>query len=1602
MLLASVMGDSHSVAEESKQLCSLYLEDLAEDHDLGHLDACPACLILVARHPRRPVSALVGPAATAGITSAQTNSHSFSTLHNISKLTNLLPRWTRDSVCRTFLDHIHEILTPLGLPSEEWIRVLPFLMDDAFARKWVSENLIGKGLDWAEASAKFTAHFQACDYSVVLQRKYRNCKQGDKESVQAYGDRFLALAASLGISEDNPLAINQFLENLSPIIYKEYFKWLADKQFDNPDFTVTSLHKIVARCIAFDVANRTANLSSHSSSSSSSNDRPRASPKKTCQYHPNSTSHTTAECKSKGGSQSASSGLTQSHSVKAEASQSSNAQTPVKTNKTCYVCSERGHYANTCPKRQAPASSSTRPAQGLAPSTASSSSTAMVTRSMSAKAAVSASSSSNAQPTTRAVDVQPLPPASVQTVGVVANAADSEIDRAIPSSMFVPVRQVVLFVVRGHVFPTLLDTGANVSVVAQQVVKELNIGVQPVQGTVRLAHANADVQRVGTTEPLQVEALFPGPPSSAPPALTFTHTFEVMPMHTAQYSFLIGMDLIGILFPKGIPPEFYPPAISPGPVPSLHRIQVNAAAADISDTVTTQDANLVDGLAELRKHIHNEGAGETPCDEQPDRAGTFTSSSLEQEYASRRSALQSDPDIQHALHINSQITGFCSVPESVVTLVVDPEKRSSLFRRQYKIPHSLFPAAREIIQRWFEAGIITLAPPGCEFNNPLTFAPKKDADGNLTGLRVCLDTRALNSALLATDKFQLPHIPDVLDIFAGRTIFGEFDCEEAYLHFQLHPDSQPLTAFTFDGTQYMFRGCPFGLSLLPSHFQRIMSLIFRDLPFTFPYLDNLPFGSTSWDEHRDHILAIILRCSQVNMKIKPSSVKFGQSHLKCLGHLISVDGVGIAPAKLQAIHDWELPTTGKELQRFLGFVTFIRRYVRHFADLTGALEAVKNQNTIQWTDELRECFETIKEAVARAPFLQFPQWSLPFHIATDASNVGCGGVLYQPRSEGEGITDKNIVAICSKKWNQSQLNYPAYKKELFGIVYSLRQFHPFVWGRRDLVIFTDHKPLTHMLEQKELSVALQQWLDVLLCYKFEIRYRPGILNVLPDALSRMYSASYPYAWGIPLPADPAAAAASITSALPSRTLASNSELDSESVAVSLPSPSVSFVFVGEGIAIASVDLEVEMEKRGLKAPPVSERVDAIQRAHLFGHFGRESVYKSLLAQGLWWPNMRQQIQEQLANCDPCNRFTVVKAGFHPARFITADGPWDHLQIDTSVHLPASPDGFTTLLVVIDVFTGFILLRAVKTSSAEIVAHELWDIFSTFGLPKIIQSDNGPEFTNDVLRALVKVTGIDHRLISPYNPRADGKVERSIGTVMSTIKKLLHGTSTHWPLFVPFAQLSFNHKIASLTGSSPFSLMFGRQLNEMTDYTAHEPHPVSLDDWKAQQEKILSLIYPAISERIRLSKSKMIQSLNKHRRVLLHSAFPPGAVVMLKDPHRQNKFEPTYIGPYTIVRRTRNGAYSLRDATGELLDRHVPPDQLKLVSRKARPVDLENNVYEVEKILAHRGSPGQYEYETKWKNYRETTWEPSSSFHDTALIRDYWHAHNDSSGSSSTS
>ena len=153
-----------------------------------------------------------------------------------------------------------------------------------------------------------------------------------------------------------------------------------------------------------------------------------------------------------------------------------------------------------------------------------------------------------------------------------------------------------------------------------------------------------------------------------------------------------------------------------------------------------------------------------------------------------------------------------------------------------------------------------------------------------------------------------------------------------------------------------------------------------------------------------------------------------------------------------------------------------------------------------------------------------------------------------------------------------------------------------------------------------------------------------------------------------------------------------------------------------------------------------------------------------------------------------------------------------------------------------------------------------------GLPRILQSDNGSEFKNKNMCALLRTTGVEQRFISAYNPRSDGKVGRTVKTIKSTIVKMLQRASAFWPLLVPFVQLTYNKKVQELTGSSPFCLMFGRKQNEPEDYTSIPSQPITIENWKEKQSRIVSLILPSLNKRINEKKSKQRMELNKTRQI----------------------------------------------------------------------------------------------------------------------------------------
>jgi transposase InsO family protein len=426
-------------------------------------------------------------------------------------------------------------------------------------------------------------------------------------------------------------------------------------------------------------------------------------------------------------------------------------------------------------------------------------------------------------------------------------------------------------------------------------------------------------------------------------------------------------------------------------------------------------------------------------------------------------------------------------------------------------------------------------------------------------------------------------------------------------------------------------------------------------------------------------------------------------------------------------------------------------------------------------------------------------------------------------------------------------------------------------------------------------------------------------------------------------------------------------------------------------------------RRGCRIPPPSERADLLKKTHQVKHQGVKAIERELYAQRIWWPGMRYDIEVEVGSCPACIQHTVVRAGWHPARSVHSAVPGAHWQVDLA-SMPETPDGVKWLLVLIDVFTGFVVLRALQSDDSEAVGEQLWSIFALLGPPRILQSDRAPNFTSAVTQTLCRRLGIEQRWITQYHPQADGKVESTIGKVKLALAKELRGAHGLWPLSVNFVQLAHNAHLAKLTGTSAYALMFGRSMNILYDFSRDGPPEVRTDDiqeWQQFQKDVTALIYPAVELRAKRIKEEYIKDLDNTRNLIAQKALPAGTVVAIKDPRwvkggKAPSLAPKYLGhKFTVVDRTANGAYSLMDEdTLLLLDRRVPIDQLKVLRgpKFRRPTaSSDDEAFQVDKILGHKMHGREHMYHVKWKGYTtdEATWEPADMFNDEGMIRRYW-------------
>lgn len=888
-------------------------------------------------------------------------------------------------------------------------------------------------------------------------------------------------------------------------------------------------------------------------------------------------------------------------------------------------------------------------------------------------------------------------------------------------------------------------------------------------------------------------------------------------------------------------------------------------------------------------------------------------------------------EVSEATLQNGNLHRSAVCPHPLAVLELNPTDSSPIWRHINFVNGTDKERVTEIIHEWLRDQVIEIAPAECVNCFSVLAVPKKNAFGQKTDVRPCIDLRPLNTRI-AEVNYPMPKVQEILDGLGSASgvhaLYTTLDIRDSYFRFRIPERSRNWIAFKWNRVHYRFTRAPFGVKTMTSLFQRLMDKILADLPFAQCYVDDIIVFSNCRADHVEHVKAVLDRLTHWKLPIKLAKCRFGQKMVRVLGFIVSGNGINMDPAKTEAIGNWTKPKTVKQLLRFLGVANYYRQFIKGYSSITAPLDALrKTKGVIAWSNDQSSAFSKLKGELAKNVTLAYPDDAKTYVICTDASDVGIGAWIGQRCSD-----TMRVICFASRSLSKSEANYSPTKKELLAIIWSLQKFSGYVYGRR-FTLMTDHRALTYLFSQKNPNRMMIEWFDTLLAHDFDIIHVAGKHNVVADGLSRMFETT-------------------------------------------------SFNALTRAHVIRD------------KTEPTTEAAKkaAIEKAHSFGHFGEQAIFQKLWHEGFWWKSIREDIRAVTSSCTPCLRYNVQRKGFHPLKIISASLPWDHVAIDLVVNIPRSEDGKDTLLVIVDIMTKFAILRCLKGKSMAAISKSLWEVISVFGVPKIIQSDNGTEFVNQLVRQLVKLQGINHRTTSAYNPRANGAVERTNGIIETMLKKELRGKITDWPAFVPFVQLAYNAKISSTTGSSPFALMFGRALNDFSFYKrTSKAKGVDLALWKTHQEKVFNTIYPAVCDRVKDKKADAVKFFSEKARIIPSDFFPPGCQVMMRDATRASKWDPIYEGPFTIVRRNQGGAYVLKDKVGEILKRTVPADQLKLVTRAGENAVFAAPSLKIRKILSHRSdSINRHEYLVHWKDkHVSDSWEPVENFDDIAVIKEYW-------------
>ncbi|KII61548.1 Retrovirus-related Pol polyprotein from transposon 17.6 [Thelohanellus kitauei] len=436
--------------------------------------------------------------------------------------------------------------------------------------------------------------------------------------------------------------------------------------------------------------------------------------------------------------------------------------------------------------------------------------------------------------------------------------------------------------------------------------------------------------------------------------------------------------------------------------------------------------------------------------------------------------------------------------KDVVIEIKFKKELQPVFCKPRRIPFSLQKDVDSAIDDGISRGVWKTTD-FSDFGTPIVVVHKK---GINSGIRVCGDYRVTVNKYLEDHRHPIPLPDELIAQLGGKYFFSKLDLKDAYNQIRLHPDSQKKLALSTTRGVLLQTRLPFGIKSAPGYFQDVMSKITCDLKGVVVYFDDILVSGVDRTDHLSNLKSLLNRFNEKGIRLNRDKCVFAEPEITYLGHIISQNGITMGP-KADDVLKMPRPTNINELKSFLGAIQFYNKFIENFSTIAGPLyNLTKNDAIFHWSNTQQHAFDHLKQILASDQILVHFDQNLPVGISCDASNIGIGCVLFHRFKD----SSERPICYASKVLSETQKRYSQIHKEALAIIFALKRFHMFLYGRK-FVIITDHKPLVSIFSpSKSTSILtanrLARWVNILNQYDFDVEYRHTLLHGNADVLSR--------------------------------------------------------------------------------------------------------------------------------------------------------------------------------------------------------------------------------------------------------------------------------------------------------------------------------------------------------------------------------------------------------------------------------------------------------------------------------------------------------------------